>query len=495
MAFFEKDKSVPVDRKFLSYTYPETILFNQGQWEKKILASANYYYKITYPIGTGSNGARLVYAKQGVPSTYTPTYMYIFSLLHNNISGITDDDPTIIGELVIEHKNNSNDSKLFLCILLKAQDSAFGGKNSTIDNIITMIESDPTSTSVSDSGVTNKYKNSCEMLLDKQDIKKNQNCFIYKDTISPNNTVVVFTVPIQLGDAAISNLISKFENTTDLFSISAPTNYESETSGATNSSSETSDNTILGRQVVDDIYIDCQPTGTSLEDIATYNIPLSSALSNDMQKIDLMKTSVNFFLFCLGLILVYIGVPMLYKMAIIDKTIDNVQGKEARLKTIRSADVLIIIVCAIYIIASFYYGFKEDGDFSMITNGLFGFVVLGISISLIMIKKLDRDFNTHNGDTVQQENNAPEAQADSKGVFAILSGCFVFLFSTKGALTHVLVCNFIALIILGSLYFSNQIDEPTFRKHMYWTLFLYIPLWVSLFIFLSSQGPLPTKEN
>lgn len=490
MAFFEKDKSVPVDRKFLSYSYPETILFNQGQWEKKNLTGANYYYKITYPIGTGSNGAKLVYANQGVPSTYTPTYMYIFSLLHNNISGITDDDPTIIGELVIEHKNNSNDNKLFLCILLKGQDSAYGGKNSTIDNIITMIESDQTSTSVTDTGVTNKYKNSCEMLLDKQDIKKNQKCFIYKDTISPNNTVIVFTVPIQLGDASISNLISKFENTTNLFSISAPTNYESETRGATNSSSETSDNTILGRQVVDDIYIDCQPTGSSLEDIATYNIPLASALSNDMQKIDYMKTSVNFFLFCLGLILVYMGVPMLYKMLVIDKVNNNVEGGDLqKKKTIRGADILICGFAVFYVLSCFFYGFKSDGDITLIVNGLFGFVILGISVSLILIKKLDSEFLRTGDNKIKYEEGEEKTESftDANITMGILGAAIAFLFSTKGALLHIVSVNVIFLIILLILRYGTRAipDDKTFGEYFKRYCLFYLPLSVALFIFLS----------
>jgi hypothetical protein len=132
--------------------------------------------------------------------------------------------------------------------------------------------------------------------------------------------------------------------------------------------------------------------------------------------------------------------------------------------------------------------FNGDGDISMITNGLFGFVVLGISISLIMIKKLDSEY-MRKGDVTVEDSKSESAQADAQGVMAIIARCFAFLFSTKGALTHVLVCNFIALLILGSLYLSKQIDEPTFKKYCFQTLFIYIPLWVSLFIFLSSSGP------
>jgi len=489
MAFFEKGKSVPVDPKFLSYSYPETTLFNNGQWQKKNLSyfSANYYYKITYPIGTGSNGAKLTYTNQGVPTVYTPTYMYIFSLLHNNITGITSDDNSIVGELVIEHKNNNNDNKLFLCILLKSHEGAFEGKVSSIDNILKMIYSDPT---ITDSLDPRHYLNSSELFFDKKDIKKNQNCFIYKDTIHPNNTVIVLTEPIVLGNIDNSNLISKFENNTDLFSISAPTNYESETSGAiTNAPAETSDNTVLGKRIDDEIYIDCQPTGAGLEEIATYNIPIGSTLSQDMQKLDYMKTSVNFFLFCLGLILVYMGVPVLYKMLVIDKTLSKIEDDLERKKTIRGADILICAFGAFYVLSCFFYGFKSDGDITLIMSGLFGFVILGISVSLILIKKLDSEFTRYK----EQKMVYPEGEEkekpynDAKVTFGILSSAIAFMFSTKGALLHIVSVNVIFLIILVILRYGthNIPDDKTLGEYFKRYCLFYLPLSVALFIFLS----------
>jgi len=494
MAFFEKGKSVPVDQKFLSYSYPETTLFNNGQWRKKNLTyySSNYYYQITYPIGTGSNGAKLTYAKQGIPTVYTPTYMYIFSLLHNNITGITStgdskEDSKFVGELVIEHKNNNNDNKLFLCILLKEPDTKFDGPVSSIDNILEMIQSDQTAVNVQDK---NPAKNSCELLFDKKDIKKNQNCFIYNDTIHPNNIVIVLTEPIDLGIRTNANQIGKFESNTDLFSISAPTNYESETSGAsTNAPPETSDNKVLGKTIDDEIYIDCQPTGTSLEEIATYNIPIGSALSQDMQKIDYMKTSVNFFLFCLGLILVYMGVPMLYKMLVIDKTLSKISGEDEQKKTIRAADVLICTFGVYYVLSCFYYGFRSDGEMSLILNGLFGFVILGISVSLILIKKLDQTFLTYNDKSIKyvQGEEKKESFTESARIFGLIAACIGFMTSTTGALLHILAVNFIVLMILLFLrYVSKTIpDDISLGEQFKRYCLFYVPLLISLFIFLS----------
>jgi len=494
MAFFEKGNSVPVDPKFLSYSYPETTLFNEGQVNPQHLTyySANYYYKITYPHENGQLTARLTYAVQGIPTIYTPTYMYIFSLLHNNITGITSPpDPNYVGELVIEHKNNNNDNKLFLCILLKKTEGSVGGKPSSIDNIIQMKNSDPTATSITDS---NQYKTSCQLMFETQDIQKNQNCFIYNDTINPNNTVIILTEPIIIGNPDNATLISKLENTTDLFSISAANNYQSLTSGAiTNAPPETSDNNVLGREVKDEIYIDCQPTGPSIKEITSYNIPIGSALSQDMQKLDFMKTSVNFFLFCLGLVLLYMGVPMLYKMVVIDKTLSKVEGDLERKKTIRGADILLCSFMVYYILSSFYYGFQGDGDMVLITNGLFAFVVLGISISLILVKKLDPDFMRHVDDKIEpagyneDKDHDNTSYTDMTTVFGILASIAGFMTSTNGALLHILAVDFIVFMLLIIFRYGTKTipNDKAFADLFKRYCLFYIPLFVALFIFLS----------
>jgi hypothetical protein len=499
MSFIEKSSAKDVKPRFLEYTYPITELFKEGQVKENNISTvtALVYYDITYPIdiNQGKVTGKLSYTEDNHTSLYIPTKMYIHGLLHNNITGLTSGtgkDEDIIGELVIEHKKNNNDDKLFLCILLKRTKTTIGGTPTNIENIITMKKSDSSKNAIRDGTATNKAIDSIVLDLNK-DIPSNQKCVKYNDSTNENNIVIVLTEPILLGTADGSKTISELEPTTDLFSIHPRNNYETDTNQLGKNKAIGADDVsgAFGKHGSDDIYIDCQPTGPGLEEIKemqTYNIPIGSALSQDMQKLDFMKTSVNFFLFCLGLILLYMGVPMLYKMAVIDKTIENVEGNAERLKTIRSADVLIVIAFAVYILASFYYGFKGDGDISMITNGLFGFVILGISISLIMIKKLDSEY-MRKGDVTVENNNSEQSQADAQGVFAIISRCFAFLFSVKGSLLHVLVCDFIAVVMLASLYGAGTITKPTFDKYCFKTLLIYIPLWVSLFIFLSSSGP------
>ena len=490
MAFFEKSSSKPVTPNFLSYSYSDTTLFNRGQWEKKNLSyfSSNYYYKITYP--QGNDSGKLSYIDNNLPSVYRPTYFYIFSLLHNNITGLTsgdEADKTIIGELVIEHKNN-NDHKLFLCILLKEPASTLGATYTNVDNVIKMIQSDLTKTSISDSTDPNKAVASIQLNLD-FDIPKHENCIIYKDSMNTNNTVIILTEPITLGSSDMSKLISKFENTTDLFSISAPNDYATQTSEVAASGAQSGQNAVAGDNSGDDIYIDCQPTGPGLEEIATYNIPIGSALSKDMQKLDFMKTSVNFFLFCLGLLLIYMGMPMLYKMLVIDKTISKVDDDKERKQTIRGADIIISGFVVLYVLSCFYYGFEGDGDITLITNGLFGFVILGISISLILVKKLDIEFLRYGDKSIKYEKDEEEKESltNANKTFGILTAAFAFMVSTNGALLHILAVNFIVLMFLLVLRYGTKSipDDKTLWEYTKRYLFFYIPIFVAVFIFLS----------
>lgn len=484
-AFFDIQKSKPVDKNFLEYSYPQADLFNNGQWEEQRLTfySSNYYYKITYPSINRSGPARLTYIDSGIPGLYTPRYMYLFSVLHNNITGLTsgtDTSKEIIGELVIEHTHTSSDKKIFLCILLKASKSQLSLDGTTIDNIIKMINSDP---DITDSTKDTAYMTSTPLQFDR-DIPGNQSCFVYNDG---NNKVIVLTAPIELKSGTYSTLISKFENSTDLFNISATNDYNAAPSSAP---PPKSDNNVLGKKE-DNIYIDCQPTGVGLDELQTYNVPIGSAFSKDMMKMDFMKTSVNFFLFALLLILIYFGVPSGYKMLVIDKILARYSPAGDQMndikQLIRAADIVFSGMLILYILLSFYYGFKGDGDYTLISNGLFAFIILGISSSLLMVKKLDKGYLSYDGKTIDPENLKETAQSPSTNmqkVFSLISGYFAFLFSGDGSLYQVLVAQMIAFSVILGVY-KGDTNDPQFTKNCVLYLIIYIPLFVSAFIFVS----------
>ena len=475
MAFFDKDSSTPVNPSFLSYSFPNTTLFNKDQWKKKQLTAltSTYYYEIVYP---STNDSKLTYFDKGTPTVYTPTKMYLFGLLHNNINGITDDpESDIVGETVIEFTTSSSYNKLYLCILLKGSgDSSITSSTSSIDKTINMILSDPVK--------QDQFITSVDLKLD-LDIPKTEKCFVYKDN---NNTVINFTEPIKLSSSDVTQIISKLETSTNLFKTSAPNNYD-----LVDQSETPMENTNNG----DDVYINCQPTGESIGEISTYQIPINSSFSKDLQQMDFMKTSINFFVFIIGLLVIYFTVPVTYKMLVVDKvnTIysnDNLtQTDDLRKIRIRSVDVFLSGCFFSLISICLYYGFKTGGDFELVTNGLFLFVFYGLSLSLLQFSKLSQAFMTteNKGSTIYND------KADKRklffrpdDIFVLIGLCFGYIvkYTDNGPFIPILVCEVIALTVLLILRYVYNMDEKVFEKYCWQILGIAIPVGIASLMFL-----------
>jgi len=486
MAFFDKSNSIPVKSNFLNYNYPPSNLFNKGQWQQKNTSffSSQFFYQITYPTDSvNSNKSVLTHTEKGIPRKYKPYNMFLYGVLHDNITGLTSGEgknPDIIGELVIQNVSDNSDKKIYLCVFLQ-KSSGMSITTTSIDSIIKMINSDPLKTT--------SFITSVELNLT-QDIPPvaNQKCIVYKDI---NNTVIILTEPIMI-NSVTANIIANLDTSTDLFKISAPNNYINETkeeAGAKldpNADPEKKNDT-------DDIYIDCKPTGVSDNEIQTYQLPINSSSLNDIQKMDFMKTSVNFFLFAMGIGFIFMGVPVLYKMVVIDNILKNNQDDYERKKLIRSADIIIATGVIIFVLGSFYNGFQGDGDYQMITNGLFGFVLLGLSVSLILTKKLDREYLSRidkdgkaTGIIYLKDEETTKPFTDAKSVFGLLSAGAGFMLSTDGALLHILAVEVIVLSILLILWLATgSISETEFKSYCKQYIGFYIPIFVALFIFVS----------
>jgi hypothetical protein len=321
------------------------------------------------------------------------------------------------------------------------------------------------------------------------DIPKNQSCIIYNDNI---NTVIVLTLPIPITTKQYVGT----STITDLFEINPPQDYKNTTTTASEqvgSSLAYGPNDILGQYNDSEIYIDCQPTGVSDSEIQTYNIPIAAGLTDTIGKLDHMKTAVNFFLFCGGLILVYIGVPTLYKSIVINNVIKSFQSKDDRARYIRSSDILIFSFALLFILASFYYGFKDD-DYQLVTNGLFGFVLFGISASLIRIKMLDQKFLTYDGNETLSSEYDPSITkeeldriktSDTK-IFAILGNIIGFI--RKYALFHILTIDILVELGLAiATFVFHKMTTDKFYRFSFISLIVYIPIIVTLLVFLSKQ--------
>lgn len=479
MAFFDINNSIPVNSNFLSYNYPLCTLFNNGQWEQLYASSTNakFCYKITFP---DCNNAKLIYNDAGIFTKYNPTYIYINGLLHNNITGLTTANNDIVGELVIEHTNDNNDRKLYLCVFIKQPSgNSVAIEGNTIDSIISMI----TSGNPGDANYLNSADAKGGYFNLTKDIPTTEKCIIYNSNI---DTVIMLSEPITVSSTNTATNILSLDTNTNLFNISAPTDWSSTTSAASNlkaDSDKDNKNDMLNNP--DEIYIDCKPTGVSDSDIKTYNIPINSEISNNINQLDFMKTSVNFFIFILTIVFIYFTIPALYKMIVINKVISYFNDDLARKTRIRSADIIIVAFFVIYILGSLQFGFNND-DYTSISNGLFAFVILGISFSLILNSKLNKDFLTHDNKliTYNQDEEKKNSFTKINDAWGLVAACFAFISSTNGALLHILCVLVIAFIILITLHYgTKQINDKEF-KTISAQFFLYIPISVGLFIFL-----------
>jgi len=432
----------------LTYNYPRTTLMNVASWQniQPDPSAASTYYKIAYPTTSGSSPL-LFYKKDG----YTPTFIYFFKVLHTNIKGLTDvTSNNIVGEMVIEHESTSSSKKLYLCVFITNPGNAIPNSNQTfIDKFFTMINAEDDDASQTSMSFTMNTE-----------IPSPQKFLTYQDPAT-KHTIIMLTSPIPISSATSTHFNLLTNNSYGLFSIDKPASPVTTTT--------TSDKDAIAKSLSNEdgqIYIQCNPTGPSIDEINTYNIPIGSALSKDIQNLDLMKTSVNFFLFCFGLILVYVGVPAIYKMGVIDKTIANYDGKDSdktRKIRIRSIDIFLSFSASVFILLSFYYGFKGEGDYGLITQGLFAFVMFGISISLIMIKKLDEDWlKSYRGSIKYGKDDEKETSyTDMSEVGKVFSDIFAYFISSKGALLQIIAANTFAFAILVASY-KGDIYNPDF---------------------------------
>jgi len=465
MSQFNVDNSIPLNSSFLSFSHPRVTIYNGDHLEKKPASpvSSLYYYKIPYPT---DNDTRLTYYDRGTPVLYKPKNLYLYGLLHNNITGLTteksDPNKNIIGETVIEYASSSTNSKLFLCVLLKKSSSSMYSTTG-IDKLITMV--------ITEKSDQEKYIRSIDLSFDR-DLPKDQKCLLYKDN---NNVVVVLLNPIVLSSGDVSTIISKLNPGTDLFNVSAPADYITTTVDAEQEEDYTAEE--KPQESKEEIYIDCNPTNDDLRDATTYNLPIGTKLSNDIQKMDLMKTSMNFFVFIIGITFMYFTIPVTYKMLVIEKLTGFEDVNKAN--RIRSADILLSLGFILLILLFLYTGFiKPDGDTQTGITGIFVFIVFMLSITLIQFNK---------NSWLKGLPEANNKDVFTKDIWALIGSAFSFAYIFNGDLITfsggstltILVLLIIATIVLTVLYFS---DNKIFDK--YFWIYGVIMIGIPLFMFL-----------
>jgi hypothetical protein len=296
---------------------------------------------------------------------YVAKTMYIYGVLHNNINGLTlvnsanPPDSTIVGEIVFECTPATGGGTLYVCYLLKnsGTSQATGGALNDIDNIVKMHENNsPESynyTGKSTTGSTTPV-----------------NGVMYSTNVQDYVYVVSRPIPVTTETATYVQGLDKI---TSLFGVEPTTMSTGGGVGLT-----------AGE---DQIYIDCNPTGESLDKLETLTVPIQSEYTAGVAQVDFMKSTQSFYLFTLGAMLCYFAIPRIYKFAVID-LIDvlTTSSAENKTKNLATADYSIIIGTIIMIIS-----LLTAGDFVAKSIGIFFGVLLILSVPLIMIEKANTE--------------------------------------------------------------------------------------------------------
>ena len=321
-------------------------------------------FEISYPNTSSENN--FFYTEKGTQYNYMHKNLSIYQTIHYNIDGITTNNDNIVGELVIEHTIASDQTKLYTCYLLETKSSLITDEND-IDKILNIKErQEPT------------IEAELNFVIPKQD-----SCIVYTDK---GNKICVFTTPIQINTASKEKIVDKLGNVTTMFD-NYPAEGESYIVVPSNN---------ISKRDAEEIYIDCSPTGASEEEQNTYNIPINSKMATESQESDFMKTTVNYGIFVLAMIVSYITVPLLYKNLVVDGSsiAFRLNSDEVpRLRRIRAADI-ILGVSMVALTSTLIGNGSSSDNYKLMSMGIFTFVFSVLSYGLIQIKKTDVTFMT-----------------------------------------------------------------------------------------------------
>lgn len=466
MSYFDTTTNIVEDDKCslakIVYDYSRTTL-NKSE----IRSSGQKYFSI--PFIRNKVDPELVYTMNGENNKYKTRELYIFGLIHNNITNITTTDPTIIGELVIKSTDNNNNPQ-YSCYLLKAPPSGADGVSTDLDTILYLLDE--------------KSQLTVDVTLNSTIVSQNS-CIIYDD--GPNK-VMVFTTPILIS-SYVAGIIqgqsstSGYDTVTSLFNMNA-----------------SSYSVISGKCITikgdEEIYIDCNPVGVDTTDgeeaSYQYTIPINSYLMKEKQEMDYMKQMMNFCLVLLLLVFIYFSVPMFYKNVIIDKLIDMGKcdsGDDSCFTRIRTIDVflsLFLIVLAIILIS---VG-QTAGSTTITFLGIFTVFFYALSFAVVQFNKQNEKFmkklkggnwvgGMYPPDAVGKKN-----YWSGSDMFDFMKEAITF-FYRKCGVTY-LVCACLAIFVLLILYFTGQIKSMyLFNFMMCFITLVILPIGVPIFKLLT----------
>ena len=409
MSFFKLDYTANISDDNIKYIYTGTSVNKRDitehsndeqinsikkadlpETEGKRIPVKNTFYKINF----ANREPNFTFAGM-TPSSYVANTMYLYGLLHRNISGVTTKNGNIIGEIVIEHANaNKQAQKVFTCFLVEEQSDKT--TDNSVDTLVQMVTGEG-----ADPDITVELNSI---------IPKQTTCVRYVDG---ENHVFLFTTPLQVNKPAANFFRNKLSVDTKLFKVYPPTDYNVINMNKEKTAQE---GFTLQEGAEGEIYIDCQPTGESAETIQAYAVPINSAYGDSKNQIDFFKMMINFGVFLIISILTYFTIPPFYKHVVVDKINRQYEKDgETRRTFIYIADLWIIGMFIISIVDAFYGGISKSGHYSLIQYGIGLCVVLIVAFALIQMNKLHPAFMT-TGDIDSTYPSNPEYMPKTYGI-------------------------------------------------------------------------------
>jgi hypothetical protein len=466
MSYFDTTTNIVEDDKCslakIVYNYSRTTL-NKSE----IRSSGQKYFSI--PFIRNKVDPELVYTMNGENNKYKTREIYIFGLIHNNITNITTTDPTIIGELVIKSTDNNNNPQ-YSCYLLKAPPSGHDGVSTDLDTILYLLDE--------------KSQLTTDVALNSTIVTQNS-CIVYDD--GPNK-VMVFTTPISIS-SYVAGIIqgetatSGYDTVTSLFNMNA-----------------SSYSVISGKCITikgdEEIYIDCNPVGVDTTDDTEasyqYTIPINSYLMKEKQEMDYMKQMMNFCLVLLLLVFIYFSVPAFYKSVIIDKLIDMGKcnsGSDNCFTRIRTIDfflsMFLIVLAVIFISVG-----QTAGSTTITFLGIFTVFFYALSFAVVQFNKQNEKFMKKLQDGKWVGGMYPVDAEGKKNywsgsdMFDFFKDAVMFFYKKCGATYLVCVC--ITIFVLLMLYITGQFQSMyLFNFMMCFITLVVLPIGVPIFKLLT----------
>lgn len=399
----------PIDVLYSKIQYISTEEVVKPLSENSSVVPANTSYGIVISGYTPNSSSNISYPNS--TSTYKSSDIYIFPLIHKILNASSDKDGKpingIVGELIIKHTPVSiKTGNIYLCFLLSNNLSALNLViTNEVDNIINFITTGPSSGSI-------------ETLL--QYTLPIQNNAVQYSSID-KDLIFVFTNPINVNSSS-NTFLKKLNPNSD----GTKKNYPRFLSPIlpNDAVNLTTDNIKTAND--DNIYMDCQPTGVSADEIKAYNIPINSEYTQNASKTELMTFVVQVSIIFAILVITYFAVPKMYKWFIIDninkfvlnydkknkdyldnnntqnsrewvnqavklahgdKTAEPKYGIDTHIR-IATVDMLLSIF-----FWSFYFAIGFNGlSFNSIIMGIYFIIFYALSVSTIQFNKMSTDY-------------------------------------------------------------------------------------------------------